>query len=178
MGKIERIEEDIDLGKCLNCFAQQYNEQKEEMCIAPVCIKEYDYDPENRTWTKKPIIREELIGNIEERSFRYEGKVKYTLNRRTGDIYFSCFKEPISITLLMAIIRDADPKKQNKFENILRVKLNEEWEYVRNPLFAGKPNPESGKREILHTLVPKGTLTVERPIKPIPYYNKLEIVDD
>ena len=62
MEKIEKIEEDIDLGKCLNCFAQQYNEQKEEMCIAPVCIKEYDYDPEERTWTKKSLIREELIG--------------------------------------------------------------------------------------------------------------------
>ena len=96
-----------------------------------------------------------LYCGLEERSFGYKDKIKYTLNRRTGDLYFSRFREPISITLLKAIIRDADPKKQNKFEYMLRATLNENWKYSITSLFGGKANPESGRKEKLHILTPK-----------------------
>ena len=36
--------------KCKDCFAYQYDEEFGDICISPVCIKEYDYDPETRTW--------------------------------------------------------------------------------------------------------------------------------
>lgn len=39
--------------KCEDCFAFQQDHVYGDMCIAPVCVKEYDYDPEIRTWIKK-----------------------------------------------------------------------------------------------------------------------------
>jgi len=40
-------------GKCKNCYAYQYDEKYGDICTSPVCIKEYDYDPETRMWTPK-----------------------------------------------------------------------------------------------------------------------------
>lgn len=37
--------------KCKGCIAHQYDEDFGDMCVAPVCIKEYEYDPELRIWT-------------------------------------------------------------------------------------------------------------------------------
>ena len=60
-------------------------------------------------------------------------------------------------------------KKSNEFERILRIHLNNNWEYARTPLFGGKPNPETGKKEVLHTISPKTKDNI---------FSKLEIVDE
>lgn len=39
--------------KCKDCYAHQYEKRYGDMCIAAVCIKEYDFDPETRSYIKK-----------------------------------------------------------------------------------------------------------------------------
>ena len=38
---------------CKDCLANQHDEEFGDMCIALICIKEYDYDIETRIWTPK-----------------------------------------------------------------------------------------------------------------------------
>lgn len=46
-----------------------------------------------------------LRGNLQEHSFGFESKIKYTYNPKTNEISFNQFKQPISITLLEAILK-------------------------------------------------------------------------
>jgi len=39
--------------KCEGCIAYQYDEEFGDICIAPMCEKEYDYDSETRSWCSK-----------------------------------------------------------------------------------------------------------------------------
>jgi len=41
------------MDKCKDCLAYQYDEEYGELCTAPMCIKEYDYDPEIRIYTPR-----------------------------------------------------------------------------------------------------------------------------
>lgn len=36
--------------KCKDCFAYQFDHKLGYYCTAPVCIKEYNYDPETKSW--------------------------------------------------------------------------------------------------------------------------------
>jgi len=38
---------------CKKCYAYIVESGATTMCMAPACIKKYDYDPETKTWTKK-----------------------------------------------------------------------------------------------------------------------------
>ena len=47
--------------KCKDCFAYQFDHKHGYNCIAPVCIKEHDYDPKTRSWLpKKVLIKKEV----------------------------------------------------------------------------------------------------------------------
>lgn len=41
--------------KCKDCFAYQFDHKLGYYCTAPVCIKEYNYDPETKSWI--PILK-------------------------------------------------------------------------------------------------------------------------
>lgn len=49
-------------------------------------------------------------------------------------------------------------KKKTKFEIMLWKQLKEEYVYEQIPLFNGAPNPETGKKENLHTLMGEHTI--------------------
>ena len=56
------------------------------------------------------VNKEGLLGNLKEYSFGYEQKIKYAFNKKTRKVYFNQFKEPISLTLLKAILKDIKEK--------------------------------------------------------------------
>jgi len=39
--------------KCKGCMAHYFEEEFGDMCTSTLCIKDYDYDPDSRTWTPK-----------------------------------------------------------------------------------------------------------------------------
>lgn len=47
--------------KCKKCFA--YDEEFGDLCKSPLCIKDYNYDPETRIWTPKRMktIKEKIV---------------------------------------------------------------------------------------------------------------------
>jgi len=52
----------LDEDKCKDCFASQHDEEFGDICAAPVCIKEYDYDPNTRSW--HPKAKEKKPSNV------------------------------------------------------------------------------------------------------------------
>lgn len=47
--------------KCNGCDAYYFTKRGGDMCASTMCIKEWDYDPETRMWTKK---KEEIVCSV------------------------------------------------------------------------------------------------------------------
>lgn len=50
--------------KCNDCFTLSYDEEIGHYCPATLCVKEYDYDPETRTWTPIPPYSKNTLTDI------------------------------------------------------------------------------------------------------------------
>lgn len=94
-----------------------------------------------------------LVRNLKEYSFGYEGKIRYVFNSRVNEIYFNMFKEPISLTLLKAILKDVEKRtKKEDFEEQLWEEVKKHYKVKKEALFNGNTNPETGKKENLYVL--------------------------
>ena len=69
--------------KCKDCFANQEELELGNMCVAPMCIKEYDYDSESRTYIKKK--RE--IENQKDLNFINEYKMNKEVIKKALEMY-------------------------------------------------------------------------------------------
>lgn len=99
------------------------------------------------------MINKNMVGNLKEYSFGYEGKIRYVFNSRVNEIFFNMFKEPISLTLLKAILKDVEKRtKKEDFEEQLWEEVKKHYKVEKDHLFNGNPNPETGKRENIYTL--------------------------
>ena len=87
--------------KCYDCFAYKQDTVYGDMCITPKCIKEYNYDPETKSWIKKEMKStnqaDEIVlrnkGNIDDLvcHINKEIHISAIIHKRIGDGIYKCF---------------------------------------------------------------------------------------